>query len=184
MIFLLSISFDESTEFRLHVSYIGLFAARGRKRKNWNVIHRTFPFLQRQFQLEQSIGMSILRLNVDGQLVNQSVSQSVSQFSTTLPLLQKVRRLAHLFIQKSYILPFQSNKNDSCVDSLDYMLLPTPPLVDEEGIWRFEREDSRGRGRGSHKAFMIWKVRARCIKYSVQDPSLGSYTVSIGNCIQ
>ena len=70
-------------------------------------------------------------------------------------------------------MPFQSDENDSCVDPLDYMLLPTPPQVDEEGIWKLEREDSRGRGRGSHKAYMTWKVRARCIKYSVQDPSLG-----------
>ena len=82
------------------------------------------------------------------------------------------------------ILPFQSDKNGSCVDPLDYMLLPTPPPMDEEGIWRLERKYSRGRGRGSYKAFMIWKVRARCIKYFVQDPSLGSYTVSIGNCIR
>ena len=65
--------------------------------------------------------------------------------------------------------------NDSCLDPLDYMLLPTPPLVDEEGIWKLEREDLRGRGRGSHKAFMIWKVRARFIKCSVQDPSFGAY---------
>ncbi|CAH3133521.1 unnamed protein product [Pocillopora meandrina] len=49
------------------------------------------------------------------------------------------------------------NKNDSCVDPLDYMLLPTPPPMDEEGIWRLERKYSRGRGRGSYKAFMIWK---------------------------
>ena len=81
-----SISFDESTA--LHVMYRGLFVAREQKRKNWNVIHRTFPFLQRQLQLEQSICMFILRLNVDGQLVN---SRSVSQFSTTVPLQQKVR---------------------------------------------------------------------------------------------
>ena len=71
-----SISFDESTA--LHVMYRGLFVAREQKRKNWTVIHRTFPFLQRQSQLEQSICMFILRLNVDGQLVNsRSVSQSV-----------------------------------------------------------------------------------------------------------
>lgn len=51
----------------------------------------------------------------------------------------------------------KSDKNDSCVDPLDYMLLPTPPQVDEEGIWRLKIEDSRGRGRGSHKAYMTWK---------------------------
>lgn len=51
----------------------------------------------------------------------------------------------------------KSDENDSCVDPLDYMLLPTPPQVDEEGIWKLEREDSRGRGRGSHKAYMTWK---------------------------
>ena len=76
-----NISFDESTA--LHAMYRGLFVAREQKRKNWNVIHRTFPFLQRQSQLEQFICMFILRLNVDGQLVN---SRSVIQFSTTVPL--------------------------------------------------------------------------------------------------
>ena len=62
--------------------YMGLFVARERKRKNWNVIHPTFPFLQRQLKLEQSIDMYILRLNVDIQLVNQSVGQSVFNHST------------------------------------------------------------------------------------------------------
>ena len=37
---------------------------------------------------------------------------------------------------KSYILPIQSDQNDSCVDPLDYRLVPTPPPVDEEGILR------------------------------------------------
>ena len=152
------ISFDELPEFKSDVMHIGLFITRKQKCKNWNVIHRTFPFLQKQLQLEQSIGMYILRLNIDGQLE------------------QKVRHLAQLFIQKSYILPFQSDKSDSCVDPLDYLLLPMPPLVDEEGIWRLKREDSRGRGRGSHKASMTWKVRTR--------PFLGAYTVSMDNCIQ
>ena len=50
------------------------------------------------------------------------------------------------------------------MDPLDYLLLPMPPLMDEEGIWRLKREDSGGRGRGSHKASMTWKY--------VQDPSL------------
>ena len=62
------------------------------------------------------------------------------------------------------------------MDPLDYLLLPMPPLMDEEGIWRLKREDSGGRGRGSHKASMTWKVRTR--------PFLGAYTVSMDNCIQ
>ena len=95
----------------------------------------------------------------------QSVGQSVGRSVSFQPLYRlteshTLKSDAHLIIQKSYILLFQRNKNDSCVDPLDYMLLPTPPPMDEEGIWRLERKYSRGRGRGSYKAFMIWKVCA------------------------
>ena len=76
------ISFDELPEFKSDVMHIGLFITRKQKRKNWNVIHRTFPFLQKQLQLEQSIGMYILRLNIDGQLVNHSHSAALTESQT------------------------------------------------------------------------------------------------------
>ena len=76
------ISFDELPEFQSDVMHIGLFITRKQKRKNWNVIHRTFPFLQKQLKLEQSIGMYILRLNIDGQLVNHSHSAALTESQT------------------------------------------------------------------------------------------------------
>ena len=81
--------------------YRGLFVARERKRRNWNVIHPAFPFLLRQLQLEQSIGMYSLRLNVDDQLVNHSLSQSVFNHSTALTESQTLTSIGNHMISNA-----------------------------------------------------------------------------------
>ena len=66
---------------------------------------------------------------------------------------------------KSYILPFQSDKNDSCVDPLDYRLVPTPPPVDEEGILRMYACDKHSSTSFSRRLFYNIECNRQPIHY-------------------